>query len=163
MKSANRITALVAGHRLDRLSDGQATFWQDALEAVLASIRNAVQRHSAELHVLTGVEEGTDQCAAKLAMGLGLPLELLAPGAPQVLDDAQQDATKIVWLGATKPEAHGSEAVAIRDDIALGLADLLVVVWDGDAPHGLGGGTVRLALKAARREVIHTNRSSSGR
>jgi len=143
-----RITVLVAGHRPDRLAEQAVPAVADALLAVLAAVVAAAGGACAPV-VLTGVAEGSDTITAEVAATLGLPLELLAPGCPEPLSAAQQRAGNTVWLGAPDPLADGDEAIAIRDEIALGFADMLVVVWDGQAPHGLGGGTVRLAVKAA--------------
>lgn len=143
-----RITVLVAGHRPDRLAEQAVPVVADALSAVLAAVVAAAGAACAPV-VLTGVAEGSDTITAEVAATLGLPLELLAPGCPEPLSAAQQRAGNTVWLGAPDPLADGDEAIAIRDEIALGFADLLVVVWDGQAPHGLSGGTVRLAVRAA--------------
>ncbi len=143
-----RLTVLVAGHRPDRLAEQAVPAVADALSAVLAAVVAAAGAACAPV-VLTGVAEGSDTITAEAAATLGLPLELLAPGCPEPLSAAQQRAGNTVWLGAPDPLADGEEAIAIRDEIALGFADLLVVVWDGEAPHGLSGGTVRLAVRAA--------------
>jgi hypothetical protein len=143
-----RLTVVVAGHRPDRLAEQAVPAVAAALSTVLAAITAAAAPACAPV-VLTGIAAGSDTLTAEAAATLGLPLELLAPGCPEPLSAAQQRAGNTVWLGAPDPLADGEEAVAIRDEIALGFADMLVVVWDGEAPHGLGGGTVRLAVKAA--------------
>jgi hypothetical protein len=143
-----RLTVVVAGHRSNRLAEQAVPTVTAALSSVLAAI-TAAAAPGYEPVVLTGIAEGSDTLAAEVVATLGLPLELLAPGCPEALSTAQQRASNTVWLGAPDPLADGEEAVAIRDEIALSFADMLVVVWDGEAPRGLDGGTVRLAMKAA--------------
>lgn len=144
------LTALVAGHRPDRLPVGEAgerLFFE--LDSFLTLLRDVTGDEDAALRLLTGTAEGTDEKTARIAESLDLPLHLLAPGQPQPLTVSQQGAERMVWLGAVDDALHSHEAFAIRDEIALSFADLLVVVWDGQSPQGLSGGTVRLAFQAA--------------
>jgi hypothetical protein len=144
------VTVLVAGHRSDRLPDGVAkdkVFLK--LELLLSLLRDAAKHKDATLRVLTGVAKGTDEQTARIAERLDLPLHLFAPGQPESLTSHQKRSERTVWLGASDTGMHGGEVFAIRDEIALSFADALVVVWDGESPHGLSGGTVRLAFRAA--------------
>ena len=144
------VSILVAGHRPDRLPGADASGQLFAkLEKVLASLNDVVIAEEAALRLLTGVTSGTDQAAAGIAGRLSLPLHLLTPGLPEPLDTMQQRAERVVWLGASDTDNLGDEAYAVRDEMALCFADLLVVVWDGESPHGLAGGTVRLVFQAA--------------
>jgi hypothetical protein len=143
------LAVLVAGHRTDRLGGDVSSPLQARLENVLSAIDGLSKERSAALRILTGVAEGTDVAATAIADRLNIPLHLIAPGLPQTLTRTQQRADRIVWLGAPDVGAHGDEAYAVRDEMALCFADLLVVVWDGESPHGLAGGTVRLVFQAA--------------
>jgi hypothetical protein len=154
-QTPDRFTVLLAGHRSDRLVSTVFPSFEQTLADILSVIRDSVGKGGCPLCLLTGVASGTDTLAADVAAGLGLPLELLAPGLPQPLAPNQARAGNVVWLGAPDIGASADEAIAIRDEIALGFADMLVVVWDGEVPHGLNGGTVRLALQAAL-EMIPT-------
>lgn len=144
------ITVLVAGHRPDRLSaDAAGSRLFDDLEKLLALLRGISNGGRATLRLLTGIADGTDDATARIAERLHLPLHLLAPGQPQPLNQHQQRAERVVWLGASDCGLHGGEAFAIRDEIALSFSDMLVVVWDGESPQDISGGTVRLAFQAA--------------
>jgi hypothetical protein len=146
------LTALIAGHRTDRLAQknvGTPSF--DQLRTVIQSLKVACQSNEAGLRVLTGASDGTDAEAAEIAAENNLPLHLLAPGLPSslTLSPAQQRAERQVWLGAEKDDFASDEPYSVRDQIALGFADLLIVVWDGEAARGMTGGTVRLVFQAA--------------
>jgi hypothetical protein len=144
------LTALVAGHRPDRLpagEGGERLFSE--LDKLLTLLRDVAGDEDAALRVLTGAAEGTDEETARIAERLKVPLHLFAPGQPQPLTVSQKRAERMVWLGAVDDALHSHEAFAIRDEIALSFSDLLVVVWDGQSLQGLSGGTVRLAFQAA--------------
>ena len=143
----NVLTVLVAGHRPDRLPAGEHLF--SVLENLLTLLRGVASGQHATLRVLTGVAEGTDEETAIIAERLELPLHLLAPGQPEPLASSQQRAERVVWLGASDENLRSEESIAIRDEVALSFADILVAVWDGESPQGLSGGTVRLAFQAA--------------
>ncbi len=156
---------LVAGHRTDRLGGDVGAPLQARLEHVLSAIDGLARERSAALRILTGVADGTDVAATAIADRLNLPLHLIAPGVPQTLTHIQQRAERIVWLGAPDVGAHGDEAYAVRDEMALCFADLLVVVWDGESPRGLAGGAVRLVFHAAlmMRPVVWVGPDGSAR
>lgn len=146
----NVLTALVAGHRPDRLPGGEAgERLIIELERMLFLLQSVAAVGQASLRVLTGVAKGTDEVTAGITERLELPLHLLAPGRPDPLTASQQRAERTVWLGAVDESLYIDEAIAIRDELALSFADLLVVVWDGQSPQGLSGRTVRLAFQAA--------------
>ncbi len=144
------LTALIAGHRPDRLPAGEVgerLFFE--LDRLLTLLQDVAGHQDAALRVLTGTAEGTDEETARIAERIEVPLHLLALGQPVPLTVSQQLAERTVWLGAVDDALHSHEVIAIRDEIALPFADLLVVVWDGQSPQGLSGGTVRLAFQAA--------------
>ena len=143
------LAVLVAGHRKDRLGGDVSLPLEARLESVIYATEVLSKERLAALRIITGVAEGTDVAATAIAERLNLPLHLIAPGLPQALTLTQQRAERVVWLGAPDVGAHGDEAYAVRDEVALCFADLLVVVWDGESPHGLAGGTVRLVFQAA--------------
>ena len=144
------LTVLVAGHRPDRLPIGEAGEHLFAnLSKVISMLHDSAGNQQATLRVLTGVAKGTDQVTAGIAERIEAPLHLLAAGQKESLTVSQKRAQRTVWLGAVWEGTLGDEAIAIRDEVALSFADLLLVVWDGQSPQGLTGGTVRLAFKAA--------------
>lgn len=144
------LTLLVAGHRgPPRLPEGAPL---DRLYARLEQIITACGAEPGEerrLRVLTGVAPGTDTAAADIAQRQQIPLHLLAPGLPEPLTPHQQAAERLVWLGAPDIRAHADEPLAIRDEVVLSFADLVIILWDGAEPAGFSGGTVRLAFRAA--------------
>ncbi len=144
------LTTLVAGHRPDRLPPDEAgDRLFSEIDRLLTLLRGVASEEGAALRVLTGAADGTDEETARIAERLGLPLYLLAPGLPQPLTVSQKRAVRMVWLGAVDDALHSHEAFAIRDETALTFSDLLLVVWDGQSPQGLSGGTVRIAFQAA--------------
>ena len=143
------LTVLVAGHRPDRLPTGDTGEYLFAcLGKMLSLLRDVAGNQKTTLRVLTGTANGTDEVTASIAERLEVPLHLLAPEQPESLTISQQRADRSVWLGAVEG-INGDETFAIRDEVALSFADLLLVVWDGQSPQGLSGGTVRLAFQAA--------------
>ena len=142
------LTLLVAGHRgAPRLPEGPA---RDQLFARLATIITACGGDDRRLRLLTGMAQGTDAAVADIAQRECLPLHLLGPGGPEPLTPPQQTAERQVWLGAPDVCLHADEPLSIRDEVALSFADLVIVLWDGAAPAGIAGGTVRLAFQAAQ-------------
>ena len=144
------VTILVAGHRLNRLPSGEkGTQLFAELDRILSVLCDVARDGQTSLRVLTGVASGTDDATARIAERLDLPLHLLAPRQPESLTAGQQRAERMVWLGTVDRSLDDDEAFTIRDEMALSFADLLILVWDGESPHGLSGSTVRLAFRAA--------------
>lgn len=145
------LTVLVAGHQPNRLPVGDAMGRLfDRLAKLLFLLQDTAKARHMMLRLMTGVADGTDEETARIAENLKLPLHLFAPwSGKKLLNSHQQRAERVVWLGASDSGLQCEEATAIRDEVALSFADLLVVVWDGESPQGLSGGTVRLAFRAA--------------
>lgn len=150
MPNSQVLSLVVAGHRPDRLPQGEAREGLvNDLENLLTLLSLTAKSENAVLRVLTGTSEGIDDEAARISKNLEISLHLLSSGNPETLSGSRMYAERAVWLGANDLAAPSGNAVAIRDEVALAFGDLLLVVWDGDTPQGLSGGTVRLALAAA--------------
>ena len=150
---SSTITALVAGRLADQMTlEPSALAWRSLDKAVhqLASLCTAV---GGNLRLLTGVGvdgvETVEGEAARIAAAQGLVLHLLAPGLPTPLTAHQARAERQVWLGASIADLETDEPQILRNEIGLGFADLLVVVWDAAANTGAQGGTFSLILNAA--------------
>lgn len=111
------LTALVAGHRPDRLpagEPGERLFFE--LDRLLTLLQDVAGHEDAALRALTGTADGTDEETARIAERIEVPLHLLAPGQPKPLTGSQQRAERTVWLGAVDDALHNHEAFAIRDE-----------------------------------------------
>lgn len=161
------ITVLVAGHRHDRLADhpgyqgdGGAAF--EALDNVLKHCARLC-RSSAEtdevfphslyragsttIRVLTGQADGVDQHVIGFANVHGLSVDLLVPGT--VLPEYRHDQGRTFAFGCPDHLLQSDDApFAMRDELALSYADVLVAVWDGKPARGRAGGVVRLIQRA---------------
>lgn len=148
------MTLLVAGHRIERLGDSRVL---EQLPTVLKTISDA----AAPLHlrILTGVTQGTDTAACEAARELGCELHLIVPG---VLDPSEKEkfgaSRAVAFGGPLSDDGKGGkrdnhDAIRLRDQAAIEFADMLLVVWDGQEPHGHSGGTVRLIYQAAMRAI----------
>ncbi len=148
---SNLLTLLVVGHRAPpRLPEGALLdHVNDRLEQIITDC-GAGPEVDWGLRLLTGMAPGTDTAAADIAQRHQIPLHLLGPGTPESLNASQQAAERVVWLGAPDIGFHAHEPLSIRDEVVLSFADLVIVIWDGAAPAGYSGGTVRLAFDAAR-------------
>ena len=150
------ITVLVAGH------GAPPELEPVALDRRLGDVISAIKEVAGpanHLRILTGISTGAEQAAAELARAQALPLSLLAPGNPQPLSPSQQAAERIVWMGAIDSQRHAGDPRAIRDQVAVAFADLLVVLWDGEVRAGQANGVAGLILEAARlmRPVVWVN------
>lgn len=152
-------TILVAGHRNDRLDKVTLGPVWSRLDAVLERVAQIVRQQEATIRVLTGAADGTDEQAAHIAKARNLDLHLLVPGTIGDLPPSH-GAQRVVALGASRElQESDQRIIALRDQIALAFADMLVVVWDRKAARGQAGGTVRLIMEAvnAGRPVVHVD------
>lgn len=151
----SHLTLMVAGHRSDRLKDTKGL---DQLDAIITTVRDAL--HPLKLRILTGITDGTDARACAIAREQACELHLLVPGELHPNRAADLGASRAVALGGPKihdidadGEQENLEAIRIRDKLALDYADMLLVIWDGGAPRGHVGGTVRLVYRAVMRAI----------
>lgn len=171
-------TVLVAGHRQSRMLGGAAPRSQaradiearltQALDDALGLLEDALAaiplRDQAwveagpqgakpwTLRVLTGQADGFDAIARRL----GAPpreLHVLGVGAGRAPDAASGFAS--FELEPDSDLAPSAQRVhEIRDELALGLADCLIVFWDGGRADGWAGGSVRLLHRALRQGLL---------
>lgn len=164
---ARSIAVLVAGHRWARLSrhtsyqagDGPAFAKLDEVLGQFAQIGNVpvfadalfpltlYRPGATSIRVLTGQADGVDQHAIDTAIKLGIPVDLLVPDS--VLPKYQALCARKVAFGCPLDTLQTDDApFAMRDELALSYADMLVAVWDGDPARGTAGGVVRLIQRA---------------
>lgn len=99
------------------------------------------------IRVLTGQAEGIEQHTIRVAQELGLPVDLLVPDT--VLPDYRTGCARTVAFGCPQETLRTEDtAFAMRDELALSYADVLVAVWDGESPRGENGGVARLVQRA---------------
>ena len=102
--------------------------------------------------LLTGLADGADVLAARAWSDAGLgPIHAVYPflhDAPP--SDLQLAVHASTWLDGAAFEARGRSAHLAQTRWLISAADLLVVLWDGQAGRGAGGtaDAVRLALDA---------------
>ncbi|MGI4814726.1 MAG: hypothetical protein ACRYG5_15325 [Janthinobacterium lividum] len=167
MKLPRSVSVLVAGHRNVGLArDGaqggakhpafvtlDAVLEQFASMARPSAVTDALfpaalyRPGDASVRVLTGQRDGVDQYAIGVAHGLGLPVDLLVPDS--VLPAWQPLADRTLALGCpAEILAQDETPYAIRDNLALAYADILVAVWDGQVARDRAGGVARLLQRA---------------
>lgn len=157
-------TVLVAGHRKQRMDSEHVDEGlirqrlHDALKAVSAALEKlefrgqpwaAPEADRWTLRILTGMQDGFDAMARELpgleGPGVRVELQVLAVGGPPTPAGASFGAD----IDAQEQDSEPAQcAVQARDELALGLADCLIVFWDGQAARGWAGGTVRLMHRA---------------
>ena len=130
---------LVAGHALADQNSGQrqANISQ-SLSDVLKALSHQCTRNNRQLRLLTGTDTQVEQEVANHASELKVPLHLISAGIPKPLSVSQSRAERQVWLCADtedlkKLSANSSnkEYQKIRNQIALGFSNSLLIVWNG--------------------------------
>jgi hypothetical protein len=146
------LNILVAGHRRERLEASKADLpaVREALEAAIGHIGAAAdaafaapaysREEAHKLRIVTGDETGTDTLADHIVSSR-LDRFSLKHVPPLTVHHPVTEEPPPAWLV--------EYAVATRDEEAVGHADIIVVVWDGGAPQGFLGGTVRIVQRAA--------------
>lgn len=154
---------LLAGHRENRLPNSRK-----AQEQISQRLREAVREISSalgdsdELRLLTGSADGTDEMALDLGKDFrqqdkpSVNTHLIVPGRDSE-GELQKRAEKyslksVLSLGAPGEKDLPELAYEMRDETALALSDLLIIVWDGKEPEGKAG-TVMLLWKAAQKGI----------
>lgn len=143
---------LVTGHRSSRLPKNEAArkCVYDALEEVMMAFGKVAKDKEAQIRILTGFAEGTDETAAAIASRYGLPLHVIAPSRPPKLAEAYCKAERIARVGKKQEGPSPDTWVAATDQTRLALADAMIIVWDGMPPQGHAGGSVRMLVEAIR-------------
>ena len=156
-KLQRRISLLVAGHRAARLGNrGDAALAR--LDAVIARFTDAGlaaslfagalydQDTPLRVTALTGSCDGVDAHVRAMKNVPGLTVQLIEAAAPDAVSQGPLAGVHFACPAAvleTDDAAHG-----LRDEYALLHADVLVAVWDGEAPQGRSGGVVRMIQHA---------------
>ncbi len=152
------LNILVAGHREDRLQESQAD-----LPAIVAALRTTIERIeiAADLafatapyargvrrtiRLITGSADGIDALAAEFAAAR--PERYQVKRVPPLTQRHCAADDCPAWLA--------EHAVALRDEVAIAHADVVLAVWDGESARGFQGGTVRIIQQAvlAGRPVV---------
>jgi hypothetical protein len=161
------ISVLVAGHRQERLdsyadSPGQTCPALLALEAVLAHCSQLCtwpghidaffpptlyKSGNASVRVITGQADGVDQFTIDTTRRLRLPIDLVAPDA--VLPQYRDICEHAVAFGCPSGQLpYDDTPHAMRDELVLSYADVLVAVWDGQPSPSRSSGVVWLIRRA---------------
>jgi hypothetical protein len=99
------------------------------------------------VRVLTGEADGIEQHVIHEAQRQGLPVDLVVPDTLRAA--LPWPARRSVALGCPPDVLRETEAPdAMRDELALRYADVLVAVWDGVQRHGNAGRIVHLIQHA---------------
>lgn len=145
---------VVTGHRNVRaMTDtGTTSAVHRALDTVMAAFTRQAMARAAALRMVTGYADGSDALAASVAQAQQLPLQIIAPCPPSVIDRCFARGQAITLMAAAS-DTPAESWVAATDDAKLALGDALVVIWDGGAPRGTSGGAVRLLIEALQRHL----------
>ncbi|MFM9434956.1 alpha-D-ribose 1-methylphosphonate 5-triphosphate synthase subunit PhnH [Janthinobacterium sp. CG_23.3] len=143
---------LIAGHRPARLpaSADRLAELEQAMDRAVRLIAGLATAGGAALRVVSGVADGADACAARVAQAQGLELHLIAACPPAQPSAALAQAARAAFILKHCAEPLPESLVAAADEAKLALADALLVVWDGEPAAGHVGGSVRLLLAALR-------------
>jgi len=134
----------VAGQSLTEKSfDGHQEAVQHSLREVLSTLSFESKKLGVNLRLLAGTETPLDQVIADVAESLKIPIHLISAGVPHSLSLSQANAERQIWLGA---EVFDKERQKVRNQIALGFSNYLLIVWNGE---GQDEDVVTLLLNAA--------------
>jgi hypothetical protein len=140
----------VTGHR----------FYDEPTAEFLAARVHALLRDWAgdrEVRVVSSLAEGADQLVARVAVELGLPLDVVLPSAgyraslePQFraeFDALLAHAATVTRLDHDEPAADAYLEAGLE---VLDRSDVLIAVWDGEQARGTGGTAEIVAAARAR-------------
>lgn len=130
--TATPYSLLVTGDVTDLSStnSGELVVMQ-SLREVVSVLKNERADQASILEILTGVRTQVETFAAELAHQECLSLCLLSMGKPGSLTESQKIAQRQIWLGAEIDDIKTGQPQSIRNEVALGYADILLIVWDG--------------------------------
>ena len=130
--TATPCSLLVTGDVTDLSStNGGELLVMQSLREVVSVLKNERADQASLLGILTGVRTRVETFAAELAHQECLSLCLLSMGKPGSLTESQKLAQRQIWLGAEIDDIKTGKPQSIRNEVALGYADILLVVWDG--------------------------------
>jgi hypothetical protein len=130
--AASPCSLLIAGDVTDLSStNGGELVVTQSLRKVVGVLKNNRTDQASVLGILTGIRTRLETFAAELANEESLSLCLLSMGKPSSLTESQQLAQRQIWLGAEDDDIKTGQPQSIRNEVALGYADILLVVWDG--------------------------------
>lgn len=159
----------VTGHRSGMLGQAGGTV-SERIEQALLTVRDAVigwcTPDPPRLAIVSPLADGADQIAADKALALGFELHALLPfsleetradvpeTARPAFDRLAAAARHVIELGGTFDNPLDAYQLAGRETVSR--SDLLLAVWDGEAPRGKGGTgeVVELAISSGT-PVIH--------
>jgi hypothetical protein len=146
---------VVAGHRPARLpaSADRLAELERTMHSAVRHVAAFAKAGGAALRIVSGVADGADACAARVARAQGLELHLVAACPPAQPSAALEQATRAAFILEHCAEPLPETLVAAADEAKLALADALLVVWDGEAAAGHVGGSVRLLVAALRQST----------
>lgn len=173
----------VVGHRRDRLEDALLPELSRQLHDLLTTIRKTVSGvHPLQasqlppvLRMITSLAEGADTLAAEAAISLGFDLQVPLPFSESEYESTFDHPASAAGFRALLKKA--SSVYRINSDITspemgfrfagetvVNQSDLLLAVWDGKNPHGIGGTgeTVTRALDLGL-PVLHISSEEPGR
>ncbi|PUE48959.1 hypothetical protein B9Z47_05440 [Limnohabitans sp. 2KL-1] len=104
---------------------------KQSLREVVSVLKNERTDEASLFGILIGVRTWVEKFAAELAHQERLSLCLLSMGKPGSLTESQKLAQRQIWLGADVDDIKTGLPQSIRNEAALGYADILLVVWDG--------------------------------
>jgi hypothetical protein len=137
-------SVLVAGQSFpEESSDKYDAVIQNSLRDVFVALDRHSSKGNVQLRLISDTKSLLANKVADLASSLKIPLHIISASLPQPLSLAQSHAERQVWLGADEVNA---ESQKIRDQIALGFANCLLILWDGSSQDD---GVIDLLLNAA--------------
>jgi hypothetical protein len=150
---------LIAGHRPNRLPEKETdrAIIIETLKHICHTLQTSEQIISTDseqpvcFRILVGASPGTDADAADVAQELKLPAFMIAH--EENSDTAKKDFESkcLAFDTPTEKEPPSSYWIDAADKTKLALADILIVIWDGEPPKGQQGGTVHLVVEALLR------------
>ena len=145
-----------------------------ALVRELAGLRERAESAGGMLEVYASAAEGTDLLCIEAARELGLPVHLLLPlpvaelqkdfSSPEAWERAHShlewaarqpspNSVEVPEGAAQRPDCYFDQGIAM-----LNAVDVLLTVWDGQPPRGLGGTAQMVAqARATRIPVVHVD------
>ena len=156
----------VVGHRPNRLPDAEMPRIRQQLQDVLAEIQ--ATRQAGSMVLMTGLAEGTDRIAARMALDRGWHLVGSLPfSRARYVKDFATEASRAEFDGlmakaariveAPRADTYADQNLGYAEQ-GLGLvaaAGAIVTVWDGQGAHGTGGTAEVVANARARGLTVY--------
>jgi hypothetical protein len=123
------------------------------MELAVTAISSNVADQGGRLRILTGLADGTDALAGQVATRLKLPLQIAAPYPTESSAALRAQAECQCYVSGSGAEPAPENWIAATDEWKVSLADVILVVWDGQAARGTRGGTVRILKESLQRHT----------